>query len=53
MALLPLLLLSLAVKAAFSARIAGFWTAGGSQYSTMRQVMEELAFKGHEVGKRY
>ena len=49
MALLWLLLLSLAVQEAFSARIAGFWTTGGSQYITMRQIMEELASKGHEV----
>ena len=49
MAFLALLLLSLAVNAASSARIAGFWIAGGSQYSTMRQIMEELASKGHEV----
>ena len=49
MALFSLLLLSLAVNAASSARIAGFWTVGGSQYSTMRQIMSELASKGHEV----
>jgi len=49
MALLPLLLLSLAINTASSARIAGFWTVGGSQYSTMRQIMTELASKGHEV----
>ena len=49
MALLSLLLLSLAVKTASSARIAGFWVLGGSQYMTMRQIMEELASKGHEV----
>ena len=49
MALVSLLLLSLAVNAASSARIAGFWTTGGSQYITMRQIMEKLASKGHEV----
>lgn len=49
MALFSLLLLSLAVNTASSARIAGFWTLGGSQYITMRQIMEELASKGHEV----
>ena len=49
MALLSLLLLSLAVNTASSARIAGFWVLGGSQYMTMRQIMEELASKGHEV----
>ena len=49
MALLSLFFLSLAVKQAFSARIAGFWTTGGSQYITMRQIMEELSSKGHEV----
>ncbi|KAL9957662.1 hypothetical protein ACROYT_G034585 [Oculina patagonica] len=49
MALFTLLLLSLAVNSAFSARIAGFWTAGGSQYINMRHAMEELASRGHEV----
>ena len=50
MALFSLILLSLTVNSALSARIAGFWTAGGSQYINMRQIMEELASKGHEVG---
>ena len=49
MALLSLLLLSLAVNTASSAQIVGFWTVGGSQYITIRQIMEELASKGHEV----
>lgn len=49
MALLPLFLFSLAVTTASSARIAGFWLIGGSQYITMRHIMEELASKGHEV----
>ena len=49
MALLSLLLFSLAVTAVSSARIAGFWLIGGSQYITMRNIMEELASKGHEV----
>lgn len=49
MAMFSLLLLLLAVDTASSARIAGFWTLGGSQYITMRQIMEELASRGHEV----
>jgi len=49
MALLSLFLLSLAFNTASSARIAGFWLIGGSQYITMRQIMEELTSKGHEV----
>ncbi|KAL9957659.1 hypothetical protein ACROYT_G034582 [Oculina patagonica] len=49
MALFSLLLLSLAVNSALSARIAGFWTAGGSQYINIRHTMEELASRGHEV----
>ena len=49
MALLSLFFLSLAFNTASSARIAGFWVLGGSQYITMRQIMEELASKGHEV----
>jgi len=49
MAVLSWLLLSLAFNTASSARIAGFWLIGGSQYITMRRIMEELASKGHEV----
>jgi len=49
MALLSLFFLSLAFNTVSSARIAGFWLIGGSQYITMRQIMEELASKGHEV----
>ncbi|KAL9957670.1 hypothetical protein ACROYT_G034594 [Oculina patagonica] len=49
MALFSLLLLSLAVNSALSARIAGFWTIGGSQYLNMKQILEELASRGHEV----
>ena len=47
-ALFLLLFLSLA-EPVLSARIAGFWTAGGSQYINMRQIMEELASRQHEV----
>ena len=50
MALFSLLFLSLAVNSALSARIAGFWTIGGSQYNNMRQILEELVSRGHEVG---
>ena len=49
MALLSLLLFSLTVTTASSARIACFWLIGGSQYITMSNIMEELASKGHEV----
>ena len=50
MALFSLLLLSVAVCSASSARIAGFMTFGGSQYINMRHVLEELVSRGHEVG---
>lgn len=53
MALLSLLTMLLVVNSALSARIAGFLTIGGSQYMNMRRTMEELAFRGHEVGKHY
>ena len=49
MAFFSLLLLSFVVNSSFSARIVGFWTAGGSQYINMRQTLEELASRGHEV----
>lgn len=52
MALFSLLFLSVAVNSAFSARIAGFWTIGGSQYINMKQTLEELATRGHEVKKK-
>lgn len=53
MALFSLLTLLLVVNSALSARIAGFLTIGGSQYMNMRRTMEELAFRGHEVGKHH
>ena len=49
MALFSLVLFSLAVSTALSARIAGYSALGGSEYLNMRQIMEELASRGHEV----
>ncbi|RMX43041.1 hypothetical protein pdam_00001822 [Pocillopora damicornis] len=49
MALLTMLLLSLTVNSAFSARIAAFCTIGKSQYMNLRGILEELASRGHEV----
>ena len=49
MALFLLLLLSLVVDSALSARIVGFCILGGSEYMNTRNVMEELASRGHEV----
>lgn len=47
---LPTLLLAfLFLNSAFSARIAGFHAIGGSQYINTRNVLEELASRGHEV----
>ena len=44
-----LLLAFLLVNSAFSARIAGFHAIGGSQYINTKNVLEELASRGHEV----
>ena len=49
MALFTLLLLSLTVNCALSARIAGLMTFGGSQYINIRNILQELASRGHEV----
>lgn len=51
MALLALSLLSLTVSSVLSARIVGFMALGGSQYINMKHIMEELAFRGHQVDK--
>ena len=48
-AFLALLALTLEINSAFSARIAGFHTTGGSQYINTRNILEELATRGHEV----
>ena len=53
MALFSLLMLLLTVNSVLSARIAGFGAVGGSQYINMRQTLEELASRGHEVGKYF
>ncbi|CAH3189234.1 unnamed protein product [Porites evermanni] len=49
MVMLSLLLLLLAINSASSAKIAGFAAVGGSGYINMRNIMEELASRGHEV----
>ena len=49
MALFSLVLFSLAVNSALSARIAGYCALGGSEYLNTRQILEELASRGHEV----
>ena len=49
MVMLSLLLLLLAVNTASLAKIAGFAAVGGSGYINMRNIMEELASRGHEV----
>ena len=49
MVVLSLLLLLLAVNTASLAKIAGFAAVGGSGYINMRNIMEELASRGHEV----
>ncbi|KAL9975928.1 hypothetical protein ACROYT_G013148 [Oculina patagonica] len=41
--------LLLAVNTTLSARIAAFYTMGGSQYINTRHTLEELASRGHEV----
>ena len=49
MVMLSSLLLLLAVKTASLSKIAGFAAVGGSGYINMRNIMEELASRGHEV----
>ena len=49
MVVLSLLFLLLAVNTASLAKIAGFAAVGGSGYINMRNIMEELASRGHEV----
>ena len=49
MALGALIVLSLIVSFVSSARIAGFIAFGGSHYITMKNVLEELASRGHQV----
>ena len=51
--LLSLSLTLLAVNSALSARIAGFVAIGGSQYMNIRDTLEELASRGHEVKYLY
>ena len=47
--LLFLSLASLAVNSASSARVAGFLAIGGSEYINMRNILEELISRSHEV----
>ena len=42
-------LLLLLVGTGLSARIAGFHAVGGSQYINIRNTLEALASRGHEV----
>ena len=49
MVMLSLLLLLSAVNTASLAKIAGFAAVGGSGYINLRNIMEELASRGHEV----
>ena len=49
MALFTLVLFTMAVNSALSARIAGYCADGGSEYRNTRQIMEKLASRGHEV----
>lgn len=49
MVLGALIVLSLIVSSVSSARIAGFIAFGGSHYITMKNVLEELASRGHQV----
>jgi len=49
MAVLFLFPLLIAFNSALSARIAGFFVAGGSRYINVEHTMEELASRGHEV----
>ena len=51
MALGALIVLSLIVSSVSSARIAGFIAFGGSHYITMKNVLEELASRGHPVNQ--
>ena len=44
-----LCVLTLFVSPVLTARIAGFHVVGGSQYMNMRQMLEELYSRGHEV----
>ena len=45
------LLLLLCISSSLSARIAGFHAVGGSQYINIRNTLEELVSRGHEVKK--
>lgn len=47
--LMLLYVLTLFVSPVLTARIAGFHVVGGSQYMNMRQMLEELYSRGHEV----
>ena len=47
--LMLLYMLTLFVSPVLTARIAGFHVVGGSQYMNMRQMLEELSSRGHEV----
>lgn len=47
--LMLLYILTLFVSPVLTARIAGFHVVGGSQYMNMRQMLEELYSRGHEV----
>ena len=47
--LMLLYMLTLFVNPVLTARIAGFHVVGGSQYMNMRQMLEELSSRGHEV----
>ena len=49
MALWILFLLTFGFGTGLSAKIAGFIAFGGSQYINMRNILEELASRGHEV----
>ena len=47
--LMLLYMLTLFVSPVLTARIAGFHVVGGSQYMNMRQILEELYSRDHEV----
>ena len=47
--LMLLYILTLFVSPVLTSRIAGFHVVGGSQYMNMRQILEELYSRGHEV----
>ena len=51
MELSALILFSVTVSSALSARIAGYCSIGGSEYLNTREILEELAARGHEVGR--